>query len=98
MTLEFERQVANACSRVAFRHGEYVRSRLRNVIWSNRESLQLTLAQLSSGEITPKYFEQALKDEKHKLLEKMSAETVMNPMQISILITSILFELAKENI
>lgn len=98
MTLEFERQIANVCSRVANRQGEHIRIKLREALWNNRASLQATLAQMASGELGARHFESAITREKNKLLELLSKDNSLSGKQISMLVTTLLFELAKEKL
>lgn len=98
MTLEFERRIANVCSRVASRQGEDVRIKLREALWSNRDSLQAVFDKMASGEFSPSQYELVIIDEKKKLLDKLSRESSLSKVPIPMLVTSLLFELAKESI
>lgn len=98
MTLEFERQIANVCSRVAARQGEHVRIKLREALWSHRDSLQDVLNKIATGEFPPSQYETVINTEKRKLINSLAKETSLSQVPIPMLVTSLLFELAKENV
>lgn len=97
MTLEFERRIANVCSRVASRQGEHVRIKLRDALWSNRDSLQVVFDKIASGEFSPSQFELVISCEKKKLLDELASDSSLSTAPIPMLVTSLLFELAKES-
>lgn len=97
MTLEFERRIANVCSRVASRQGEHVRIKLRDALWSNRDSLQVVFDKIASGEFSPSQFELVISYEKKKLLDELASDSSLSTAPIPMLVTSLLFELAKES-
>lgn len=98
MTFEFERQIANVCSRVAARQGEHVRIKLREALWCHRDSLQDVLKKMATGEFPPSQYEAVINTEKRKLLDSLAKETSLSQAPIPMLVTSLLFELAKESV